>query len=120
MLLIPIQQDIFNYQSIKYQFGKLAELELDTLDIHMVFNQFDKPRTENRTVFSNQITDLFLEDTELKDFINPCFLSKSNIIKKYINNRDYHINGRLETEKQFSEIITLIKNLTGIIIKEEL
>ncbi|GMO45672.1 MAG: hypothetical protein Ta2G_00630 [Termitinemataceae bacterium] len=43
ILLIPIQQDIFSYQALQYQFQKLADLELDNLDTHVIFNQFEKP-----------------------------------------------------------------------------
>jgi chromosome partitioning protein len=120
MLIIPIQQDIFNYQSVKYLFSKLDDFELKDLDIYLIFNQYDKPRTENKNTFTNQITDLFLEDPLFRDFINPCHLSKSGNIKRYINNRGFHINARIETQKQYEEIKSLTQNLTGITVKEDL
>jgi cellulose biosynthesis protein BcsQ len=36
ILLIPVQQDIFSFQALQYQFEKLADLELDELDTHIV------------------------------------------------------------------------------------
>jgi chromosome partitioning protein len=56
ILLIPIQQDIFSYQALQYQFDKLADLEFDNLDTHIVFNQFEKPLTDNQGAYRNQIT----------------------------------------------------------------
>jgi chromosome partitioning protein len=119
-LLIPINLDIFNYQSVKYLFGKLVELELSNLDINVIFNQYEKPKTENKETLSNQIIDIFTNDTQIKGFINPCFISKSNIIKKYINDRDYHITGRKETKKRYDEVKSLIQNITGIVIEGDL
>jgi chromosome partitioning protein len=43
ILLIPVLQDVFSYQALRYQFDKLADLELDDLDTHIIFNQFEKP-----------------------------------------------------------------------------
>ena len=60
-LLIPVQQDLFSYQALRYQFDKLTDLELSDIDIHIIFNQFEKPLTENPEAYRNQITNLFLE-----------------------------------------------------------
>jgi chromosome partitioning protein len=120
MLIIPIQQDIFNYQSVKYLFDKIGDLELSDIDTFLIFNQYDKPRTDNKSVFSNQITDLFLEDPLFKNFISPCRLSKSNNIRKYINSQSFRITSRLETQKQYNEIKNLVQSVTGVTVKEEL
>jgi chromosome partitioning protein len=117
ILLIPVQQDIFSYQALKYQFEKLADLELDRLDTHVVFNRFEKPLTENQSAYRNQITGLFLDDETFKPFINPNRLSKSSVFRKYINRRNYRIDGRIETAKAFGEIKSLIQSILGIKIK---
>lgn len=113
-LIIPIIPDVFNYQSVKYLFGKLADLELNSLDIHVLFNQYEKPRTDNKGTYSNQIIDLFTGDKTFKQFINPVRISKSNVIKKYINDRGYKINTRRETAKQYAELKDLLKSIAGI------
>jgi chromosome partitioning protein len=81
VLLIPIQQDIFSYQALKYQFEKLADLELDNLDTHIIFNQFEKPLTDNQSAYRNQITNMFLDDEVFKPFINPTRLSRSSVYR---------------------------------------
>lgn len=113
-LIIPITPDVFNYQSVKYLFGKLSDLELNDLDIHVLFNQYEKPRTDNKETYSNQIIDLFTGDETFKQFINPVRISKSNVIKKYINDRGYKINTRRETAKQYAELKDLLKSIAGI------
>jgi len=117
VLLIPIQQDIFSYQALKYQFEKLADLELDGLDTHVVFNRFEKLLTENQSAYRNQITGLFIDDETFKPFINPNRLSKSSVFRKYINRRNYRIDGRIETANAFGEIKSLIQSILGIKIK---
>jgi chromosome partitioning protein len=120
VLLVPILQDIFNYQSVKYLFEKLTDLELHSLDVFLVFSQYDRPRTENKNTFSNQITDLFLDDPLFKDFISPCRLSKSGSIRRYINSQGFHLNARLETVKPFEEMKNLIQSVTGVMVGGEL
>jgi chromosome partitioning protein len=120
ILLIPIQQDIFSYQALKYQFEKLADLELEHLDTHIIFNQFEKPLTNNQRAYRNQITNLFLEDETFKPFINPNRLSRSSVFRKYINRRNYRIDGKPETQKAYGEIKALIQNVLGITIGEAL
>jgi chromosome partitioning protein len=120
ILLIPIQQDIFNYQVLKYQFEKLADLELDSLDTHIIFNQFERPLTDNQNAYRNQITNLFLEDEVFKSFINPNRISRSSIFRKYINKRRYRIDGKTETRKGYGEIKSLIQSVLGITIGEAL
>jgi chromosome partitioning protein len=117
VLLIPIQQDIFSYQALKYQFEKLSDLELDGLDTHIIFNQFERPLTENLKAYRNQITSLFLDDEVLKPFINPNRLSRSSVFRKYINKRNYRIDGKPETRKGYGEIKSLIHSVLGIDIK---
>jgi chromosome partitioning protein len=117
ILLIPIQQDIFSYQALKYQFEKLADLELDGLDTHIIFNQFERPLTDNKSAYRNQITNLFLEDETFKPFINPNRLSRSSVFKKYINKRNYRLDGKAETQKAYEEIKNLIHSVLGIGIK---
>jgi len=117
VLLIPIQQDIFSYQALKYQFEKLADLELDGLDTHVVFNRFEKPLTENQSAYRNQITSLFLDDETFKPFINPNRLSKSSVFRKYINRRNYRIDGKPETAKAFGEIKSLMQSILGVKVK---
>lgn len=120
MLLIPTHQDIFDYQSVQYLFDKITELELAHLDIHVIFNYYEKPKTDNKSTFSNQITDLFTEDERIKRFINPHYLSKSNYIKKYINAKEFQITAHTETQKQYQEIQDLVQNITGITIEGNL
>jgi chromosome partitioning protein len=103
-LIIPVIPDVFNFQSVKYLFGKLSDLELSDLDTHVVFNQYDKPRSDNKDIFSNQVIDLFRSDEAISPFICKTSIAKSSIIKKYINDRSYKINKRQETAKQFAEI----------------
>jgi chromosome partitioning protein len=119
-LLIPVQQDIFSYQALKYQFGKLSALELDHLDTHIIFNQFEKPLTDNKSAYRNQITNLFLEDEAFKPFINSNRLSRSSVFRKYINRRRYRIDGRDETRKSYGEIKNLIQSVLGVSIREAL
>jgi len=118
ILLIPVLQDIFSYQAVKYQFEKLADLELDALDTHIIFNQFEKPLTENKNAYRNQITGLFLEDETFKPFINPNRLSRSSVFRKYVNKRNYRIDGKPETQKGYEEIRNLIRSVLEIEIKE--
>ncbi len=116
-LIIPVIPDIFGYQSIKYLFEKLADLELSTLDVHVLFNQYEKPRTDNKATYSNQIIDLFTGDETIKGLISPVRISKSNQIKRYINDRGYTINTRRETAKQYGELKDLLKSIAGITLK---
>jgi chromosome partitioning protein len=118
ILLIPVLQDIFSYQALKYQFEKLADLELDGLDTHIIFNLFEKPLTENPSAYRNQITNLFLDDETFKPFINPNRLSRSSVFRKYVNKRNYRIDGKPETQKGYEEIKNLIQSILGIEIKE--
>jgi chromosome partitioning protein len=114
ILLIPIQQDIFSYQALKYQFEKLADLELENLDTHIVFNQFERPLTDNQDAYRNQITNLFLEDETFKPFINPNRLSRSSVFRKYTNKRNYRFDGKAETQKGYEEIRNLIYSVLEI------
>jgi chromosome partitioning protein len=118
ILLIPIQQDIFSYQALQYQFDKLADLELDNLDTHIVFNQFEKPLTDNQNAYRNQITNMFLDDDTFKAFINPNRISRSSVFRKYINKRNYQIDEKTETQKYHDEIKILVKSILGIDVKE--
>jgi chromosome partitioning protein len=118
VLLIPVQQDIFSFQALQYQFEKLADLELAHLDTHIVFNQFEKPLTGNQSAYRNQITNLFLEDETFKPFINPNRISRSSVYRKYINRRNYRIDSKPETLKAYEEIKALIHSVLGITIGE--
>jgi len=120
ILLIPIQQDLFSYQALIYQYDKLSELELNNLDTHIIFNQFEKPLSKNKDTYRNQITNLFLEDNALKPFINPNPISKSSVYKKYINKRNYRIDGRTETQKAYEEVKSLIQSVLSVSITEVL
>jgi chromosome partitioning protein len=120
VLLIPVQQDIFNFQALKYQFQKIDDLELDALDIHVIFNQFEKPLNDNQGSYRNQITNIFVNDEMLSAFINPNHLSKSSIYRKYINKQNYRINARTETKKAYAEAKVLIETILGITIKGEI
>jgi chromosome partitioning protein len=117
-LLIPVQQDMFSLQALNYQFEKLADLELDNLDIQIVFNQFEKPLNDNQSTYRNQITNLFVEDDTFKDFINPYRISRSSVFRKYINRRKYQIDSKAETRKAYEEVKNLIYNVLGIIVPE--
>jgi len=117
-LVIPVQQDIFSYQALRYQFEKLADLELDNLDTHIVFNQFEKPLNDNQATYRNKITNLFLENEIWKPFINPHRISRSTVFRKYINRRNYKLDGKAETLKGYEEIKVLIESVLGIKIQE--
>jgi chromosome partitioning protein len=118
ILLVPIQQDMFSYQALSYQFSKLEDLELDSLDIQVVFNMFLAPMNDNEDTYRNQITNLFLKDEIFSHFINPNRLSRNSVFRKYINNRNYEINSRAETRKAFEEVKGLIHSVLGIIVQE--
>jgi chromosome partitioning protein len=118
ILLIPVQQDLFTYQALRYQFEKLTDLELDNLDTHIIFNQYEKPLTENQSAYRNQITNLFLENETFKSFINPNRISRSSTFRKYINKDHYRIDGKIETMKVYEEIKSLIKSILDIDILE--
>jgi chromosome partitioning protein len=118
ILLIPIQQDIFSYQAIKYQFEKLLDLELDQLDIHIIFNQFEKPLNDNQGTYRNQITNMFLNDETFNVFINPCHISRSSVFRKFINGQNYQLTDKTETKKAYEEVKALIKSVLNIDIKE--
>jgi chromosome partitioning protein len=118
VLLIPIQQDVFSYQALKYQFEKLADLELDNLDTHIIFNQFEKPLSDNRDAYRNQITNLFLEDEVFKPFINPNWLSRSSVYRKYINRHNYRLSGKEETRKGYEEVKALVQSILGVSVEE--
>jgi chromosome partitioning protein len=118
VLLIPIQQDIFSYQALKYQFEKLADLELDDLDTHVIFNAFEKPLNDNQGTYRNQITNLFLEDETFKPFINPNRISRSSMFRKYINKQNYRLDSKAETQKGYEEVKSLIESVLGITIKD--
>ena len=117
-LLIPIQQDIFNYQSVKYLFKKLSELGLSHLDIHIILNHYEKPRSE--TTYTNQLIELFKKEKTISKFISPVHISKSSTIKKYINTQGYRLNARKETQKSYTELVELIKLITGITIEGDI
>ncbi|GHV84039.1 cobyric acid synthase [Spirochaetia bacterium] len=118
ILLIPVLQDMFSYQALRYQFDKLADLELNELDTHIIFNQFEKPRTDNQDAYRNQITNIVLNDDMFKNFINPNRISRSSVFRKYINKQHYQIDYKAETEKYYEEIKNLINSILGISIKE--
>jgi chromosome partitioning protein len=118
VLLIPIQQDIFSYQALKYQFEKLADLELDNLDTHVIFTQFEKPLNDNQGTYRNQITNMFLENEIFKPFINPKHLSRSSVYRKYINRRNYRLSSNAETQKGFDEVQDLLQSVLGVTVKE--
>jgi chromosome partitioning protein len=118
VLLIPVQQDIFSYQALKYQFEKLADLEVSNLDTHVIFNQFEKPLSDKPDTYRNQITNLFLDDEMFKSFINPNRLLRSSVYRKYINKRKYQIAIKTETQKSHEEIKNLIHSVLGITVKE--
>ena len=118
ILLIPVQQDMFSYQALKYQFEKLADLELDKLDIHIIFNQFEKPLNDNQNTYRNQITNLFIADEVFSSFINKNYISRSSVFRKYINRRNYQIDSKTETRKGYEEIKNLIYSVLGIIVPE--
>ncbi|MDR1250021.1 MAG: ParA family protein [Treponema sp.] len=120
ILLIPVQQDVFSYQALRYQFEKLADLELNDLDTHIVFNQFEQPMTDNQSTYRNQITNLFLDNETFKPFINPNRLSRSSAFRKYINKRNYRLDTKAETGKVYGEIKNLIKSILGVDIQEAL
>jgi chromosome partitioning protein len=115
ILLIPIQQDMFSYQALQYQFEKLEDLELDTLDIHIVFNGFEKPMNNNVNTYRQQSTRLFSEDERFKEFLNSNYISRSSVFRKYINKRNYQINDKAETRKAYGEVKALIHSVLGII-----
>jgi chromosome partitioning protein len=117
ILVVPVQQDVFNHQSAQYLFQELTGLDLDNLDIHVVMNQFEKPRSDNKGTYTNQLMELFTNDATLSEFINPTYISKSSVIKKYINGQHYRINSRVETKKQYDELVSLIKSITGVTIE---
>jgi chromosome partitioning protein len=119
ILLIPVQQDIFSYQAVKYQFEKLVDLELD-IDTHIIFNQFEKPLTDNQNTYRNQITNMFLNDDAFNAFINPCHISRSSIFRKYINRQNYRLDNKAETQKGYEEVKALIKSVLNIKIKESI
>jgi chromosome partitioning protein len=111
ILVIPVQQDLFSYQALRYQFEKLADLELSDIDIHIVFSMFEKPLTDNQDAYRNRITNLFLENETFKPFINPNRISRSSTYRKYINKRNYRIEGRGETLKAYEEVRNLIHSV---------
>jgi chromosome partitioning protein len=119
ILVIPVQQDLFSYQALSYQFGKLADLELDRLDTHIVFNMFEKPLMENQDAYRNMITNLFLENETFKPFINPNRISRTSAFRKYINKKNYRIDGRKETAAAHGEVTNLIRGVTGVELKGE-
>ncbi|GHV75637.1 chromosome partitioning protein ParA [Spirochaetia bacterium] len=120
ILLIPVQQDIFSFQAVKYQFEKLVDLELDKLDIHIIFNQFEKPLTDNQDAYRNQITNMFLNDEAFNAFINPCRISRSSVFRKFINKQNYQLSDKAETRKAYEEVKALIKSVLNIKIKERI
>jgi chromosome partitioning protein len=120
ILLIPVQQDIFSHQALRYQFEKLTDLELGNLDIHIVFNQYEAPLNDNQETYRNQITNMFLNDEAFSPFINPQHLSKSSVYRKYINKSNYRLTDRAETNKAYEEAKSLIETILGITIKEEI
>jgi chromosome partitioning protein len=117
ILLIPIQQDIFSFQALKYQFEKLADLELDDLDTHVIFNQFEKPLNDNQETYRHQITNMFLENEVFKPFINPNHISRSSVYRKYINKRNYRLSANSKTKNGYMEVKALIENILGVTIK---
>jgi chromosome partitioning protein len=120
VLLIPVQQDIFSLQALRYQFEKLVDLELDSLDLHIIFNQFETPRNDNQETYRNQITNMFLKDEAFNAFINPCHISRSSVFRKYINKQNYQLGNKAETKKGYEEVKSLIKSVLNIKIKESI
>jgi chromosome partitioning protein len=107
-LFIPVVPDLFNYQSVKYLFGKLQDLELDNLNLCVLFNKYVKPRNDNPDLYSNQIIDVFKQDKIMSQFISDNYISKSNHIKKYIDDREFRLSNSQKTIKQFTEIKQMI------------
>jgi len=114
ILVIPAIPEPFNYQAVKYLISKIEELELSNLDINIVLNQYEKPRSENTSTFSNQVVSLFLSDPTMGGFVSSHHLSRSNHIKKYTSSREFLLN----FEKQKSEILSIVNSLLNISIEE--
>jgi len=117
-LIIPVVADVFNYQAVKFLFSKLVDLDMAELDINIFINQYEKPRTENKDTYSNQIIDLFTADEQINRFINSTYISRSSVIRKYLIGSGSIINNRKETAKPFRELGTLIKTVTGLTTEE--
>lgn len=117
ILVIPVVPDVLNHQSLKYLFSKLPDLDND-LDLYIAINQYEKPRTGNKETLSNQVIDIFTLDEAFKNFIIPSYVSRSSVIKSYVNNPGYLINKRKETAKQLKELGGLIKTITGLETEE--
>jgi chromosome partitioning protein len=117
ILLIPVLQDMFSYQALRYQITKINDLELYDLDVHIVFNQFDKPLSENQSTDRNQITNLFLNNEQFAPYINPNRISRSSAFRKYINRQNYQFTEKKETQKIYEEVKKLIQNILDISIK---
>jgi chromosome partitioning protein len=63
---------------------------------------------------------MFLENETFKPFINPNYISRSTVYRKYINKRNYRLSSKLETQKSFVEVKNLIESVLDISIKEEI
>jgi hypothetical protein len=74
----------------------------------------------NKATYANQLIDLFTSDKVISNFINPVHISKSSIIRKYINGQNYRLNSRVETKKQYEELTSLIESITQIKIAEDI
>jgi chromosome partitioning protein len=98
VLLIPVQQDIFSYQALQYQ--------------------FEKPLNDNQGTYRNQITNMFLENEVFKPFINPNRISRSSVYRKYINKRNYRLADKTETQKCYAEIQSFMRSILSIEIRE--
>lgn len=115
-LIIPVIPDIFNYQSLKYLFEKLIELDLNNLDISVILNQYETSRSTNNKLYSIQIIKLFKGNADFSPFLSTS-ISKSNNIKKYINDHNFKINESKNTIKQLREIKDFIENTFSVNLK---
>lgn len=110
-LIIPVLFSTPCYQSTKHHIETLLELNLSSLDVQMICNQYQKPRTDNKESYTNQIQELFKSDETLSHFLISPKLSRSRTIEKYIDSPGYSITDRLETRKQMEEITSIINTV---------
>jgi chromosome partitioning protein len=61
---------------------------------------------------------MFLDNEVFKPFINPNRISRSSVYRKYINKRNYRLDGKTETQKCYAEIQALMRSILSVEIKE--
>lgn len=112
ILIIPVVPHLFVYQTLCFYFEKLKKINNPDLDIQIVINGYEKPRTDNKEALSNQRIDVFQEHETYRHFLNSNYLSRSKNFENYTQLPDFRLSpGNQKTRKQHREVLSVLNSI---------